>query len=250
VLHPKTQDHPTRGTRRPRPISGACWCWWRSAICRVLPASCASAGCTGIDLPLIGGAPPSLRRAPLGQTLMHHGRHGSSSLLTANDVVARPWRTEPRPPLADVRSALRPGAHLPLPQADARVDHPSGAPSGAGRPLDVAGARRVCAAVPGAPVRGGSAASLEAPLHSCLPSTVPDSSRCFGAFIGAGHAREAAKPCGRSPGGPGAGVRPRLEPLHCCPSTADRAAASPQLTFVSAFLNVSASHLSDPRVSP
>jgi hypothetical protein len=97
-------------------------------------------------------------------------------------VVGQPRRAGPRSPLAGARSALRPGAYLPLPQTDFGVDYPSDAPSGAGRLLELAGAYGLHAVAPGTAVRRGSAAPLAAPLRFRLSDTVADSSRRFGAL--------------------------------------------------------------------
>jgi hypothetical protein len=64
-------------------------------------------------------------------------------------VVGRPRHLRSRPCLAGVRSPVRPGAHRPVLQADPRLDHAQAAASRAGRPLDLAGAGRLCPAAPG-----------------------------------------------------------------------------------------------------
>ena len=46
-LHAKTEDHPTRGRRRPGPSSAAPWCWSRSSGCRARPGSPSGSGCGG-----------------------------------------------------------------------------------------------------------------------------------------------------------------------------------------------------------
>jgi hypothetical protein len=77
-------------------------------------------------------------------------------------VVAWLRRGRPGPcsALEGLRAALRPGAHLPLPQADFGMDHPSRGPPRTDRPLDVARARSLyptAPSAPSAPVGGGSA---------------------------------------------------------------------------------------------
>jgi hypothetical protein len=62
--------------------------------------------------------------------------HSTAAYVVA--VVARCGRTRPRAPLASLRQAFRPRAHLPLLQTDALVDNSSPQASRAGRPLQLA----------------------------------------------------------------------------------------------------------------
>ncbi|HEY0553593.1 MAG TPA: transposase [Thermoanaerobaculia bacterium] len=109
-LHPKVREHAGRGSRGPLPIV-------RGTLVLVeverLPRG-------------------ERRREPRVLWLWWHGPEGIMS-----DLLDLLWR---------LRAALRRGAHLPLPKADLRVDQPPGAPSRAGRPLDVAGSCRLHAA--------------------------------------------------------------------------------------------------------
>src|SRR3712207_4721231 len=99
----------------------------------------------------------------------------------------------PRSPLTRVREALRPGAHLALPQAGYGVDHPSGSSPRAGRPVELAGCGRVHAAKVSSRPCCGPASAVGAPLRygSADACTGPPGS--FVAFGGAGHAREGAE---------------------------------------------------------
>src|SRR5215211_6950192 len=75
-------------------------------------------------------------------------------------VVAWPRRTRPRPSLESILQEVRPGAYLPLPQADLGMDHPTGTPPGAGRPLELADPGGLRAAASGASLRCGPEAAL------------------------------------------------------------------------------------------
>ena len=77
-------------------------------------------------------------------------------------VVAWPWRPGPGRALAGVRPPVRPGAHLPLLQADAQLDHPARPPPRAGRSLDLAGAAGLHPTPPGPPRDRGSAPAVGA----------------------------------------------------------------------------------------
>lgn len=57
--------------------------------------------------------------------------------------------------LARLRETLRPGTHLPLPQANVRMEQPTVSPPRAGGPMDVAGGGGFHAVTPGAIERGG-----------------------------------------------------------------------------------------------
>jgi hypothetical protein len=102
--------HAGRGSRGPTPIVvGTLWSWWKWS------------GCPEAR----GGA-----------------SHGCSVAVVARSRGGR-RRSGPRPPVAGLRAALRVGAHVSLPQAEYGMDHPSGAPSRAGRPLEVVGGCRL-----------------------------------------------------------------------------------------------------------
>jgi hypothetical protein len=73
------------------------------------------------------------------------------------------------------------------------MDDAEGAPPRAGGPLDVAGGGRFHPAQAGASARGGSAATLGAPLRYRPPDTDPGPSRGFGTFGATRHTREAAE---------------------------------------------------------
>jgi len=73
-------------------------------------------------------------------------------------VVTRARCARPAPALAGLCAEVRPGAHLQILQADAELDHAPGAASGAGRPVDLAGAAGLHPAAPGPSHRGRPAA--------------------------------------------------------------------------------------------
>ena len=160
-LHAKKQDHPDRGTRQPRPTV-------RGTLVLV-----------------------EVERLP------RQTRTRRSALA----VVARPRRARPRRPLAGVRPPLRPGAHLPLLQADAQLDHAARPPPRAGRPLDLAGAARLHPAPPRPSLGRRSAPALgaAAPPERLTPSA---SAAPFAPLPLLGTPADAPKPCGRSPGRP------------------------------------------------
>src|SRR3982751_1913353 len=97
-VHAKTEDHPTRGSRRPRPIV-------RGTLVLV-------------EVERL----PRQTRIPKQLWLWWRG----------------PGAPGPRRPLAGVRPSVRPGAHLPLLQADAQLDHAARPPPRAGGSLDLA----------------------------------------------------------------------------------------------------------------
>ncbi len=103
-LHPKVRAHEGRGSRVDLcPSWSGRWSLWRSSGCLAARggASRASCGC--------GGMVPRKPR-----------RTWSSSGGARTSGASTCWST-----------------HLPLPQANVRMDHPSGAPSRAGRSVDV-----------------------------------------------------------------------------------------------------------------
>ena len=110
-------------------------------------------------------------------------------------VVARPGRdgAGPRSALARLRQALRPGAHLPLLQAEHGMDHAEGAPPRAGRSMDVAGFGSFHPAEAGAGVRCGPKATVGAPLRRRSPDTGTGPPGSFVAFGAPGHAGEGAE---------------------------------------------------------
>jgi len=67
--------------------------------------------------------------------------------------------------LALLRQALRPGAHLPFPQAKHGMDDAEGSPPRAGRPVELAGCGRLHAAKVGARPCCGPASAMGAPLR-------------------------------------------------------------------------------------
>ena len=95
--------------------------------------------------------------------------------------------------LALLRQALRPGAHLPLLQAEHGMDHAEGAPPRAGRSMDVAGFGSFHPAEAGAGVRCGPKATVGAPLRRRSPDTGTGPPGSFVAFGAPGHARQAAE---------------------------------------------------------
>jgi DDE superfamily endonuclease len=99
----------------------------------------------------------------------------------------------PRSALARLRQALRPGAHLPLLQAEHGMDHAEGAPPRAGRSMDVAGFGSFHPAQAGAGVRCGPKATVGAPLRRRSPDTGTGPPGRFVAFGAPGHARQAAE---------------------------------------------------------
>jgi hypothetical protein len=67
--------------------------------------------------------------------------------------------------LALIRHALRPGAHLALPQAEHGVDYPSGSSPRVSRPVELAGGGCLRAAKVSARERSGPASAVGAPLR-------------------------------------------------------------------------------------
>ena len=111
-LHPKVQAHAGRGSRGPTPIV-------RGTL-------------VVVEVQRLPGG--ERRREPRVLWLWWHALDG---VAAAPDLGLL---------LAGLRAALRPGAHVSLPQAEYGMDHPSGATSRAGRPLDVVGGCRLHAA--------------------------------------------------------------------------------------------------------
>src|SRR5262249_56779337 len=75
------------------------------------------------------------------------------------------WSTRGRGPrlgsrLARLRAPLRCRAHLPLPQADAQLDPPTGTPPRASRPLDLARGTRLYSVASGSAAGGRPALAL------------------------------------------------------------------------------------------
>src|SRR5918994_3202385 len=95
--------------------------------------------------------------------------------------------------LALLRKALRPGAPLPLPQAEHGMDYPSGKAPRAGGQVDVVGAGRLHAAKVSARACCGSEAALGTPLRGGSPYARAGPSGSFVAFGGAWHAGEGAE---------------------------------------------------------
>jgi len=73
-----------------------------------------------------------------------------------------PWCPGPVPALAGLYPEVRPGAHLQILQADAELDHAAGAPSRAGRSVDLASAAGLHRTAPGTLHRGRPATALGA----------------------------------------------------------------------------------------
>jgi hypothetical protein len=121
-------------------------------------------------------------------------------------VVVVGWSrrtTGSRPSLARVHQTLRPGAHLSLSKADIGMDHTSGAPSRAGRPVDVAGDSGFHPTQAGAGERWGSAAALGEALPETGRLTPVRVHRVVSALLAQlGTPAKPPKPCGRSPGRP------------------------------------------------
>ncbi len=156
-LHPKVRAHEGRGSRGPLPI-----------VCGTLV---------------------------LVEVELAASRREAARAMGFVAVVARPRgnRAGVGADLALVRQEVRPGAHLPLPQADLGMDHPSVSPPRAGRPVDVAGGGRLHAVAPGPPMRGGSAVAMGEALRSGTADARAGPSCRFGAFGASGGAREAAE---------------------------------------------------------
>jgi hypothetical protein len=74
------------------------------------------------------------------------------------------------------------------------MDHPSGAPPRAGRPLELADLGGLYATAPGSSVRGRPEVALGEALRPWPVDPVSSPPRRFGAFAAVGYAREAAKP--------------------------------------------------------
>jgi hypothetical protein len=108
-------------------------------------------------------------------------------------MVAWPRRTGPRASLESLRSPLRPGAHLPLLQANSGMGHASGATSRAGRQVELADRGGLHATAPGASVCGGSTAALGEAIHSGQADPESGSPDSFGAFGGVRDARQATE---------------------------------------------------------
>jgi hypothetical protein len=117
-------------------------------------------------------APPRPRHPPAAtdRARHHHPRAGPACprphapAQGAMAVVGRPCglRAGSGLGLARVHSQVRPGAHRPVRQADARLDDAQAEASRAGRPLDLAGAGRLRPAAPGPPGRRRPAAAVGA----------------------------------------------------------------------------------------
>ena len=99
----------------------------------------------------------------------------------------------PRSHLALLRKTLRPGAHLPLPQAEYGVDYPSGSSPRAGRPLELAYLGRLYTAKVGARACRGPQVAVGAALRCGSPYAGTGPSGGFVAFGADGHASEGAE---------------------------------------------------------
>src|SRR5215218_5660092 len=125
-------------------------------------------------------------------------------------LVLRRRRTGPRSVVARLRKEVRPRAHDPLPQADARVDHAEGQIPRTGGPLDLAPHRRLCPTEAGPLVRGGPPPAVGAPAARAAADAMADASGFRDAPGGGGHPgkgaetlREIAGTAQRAPLGPG-----------------------------------------------
>ena len=156
-LHPKVRAHERRGSRGPLPIVVG-----TLVLVEVerLPRG-------------------ERRREPRVLWLWWHGE-GEPNL----DLI---WRAYVR------RFDLEPGAYLPLSQTGLGMDNAEGASSRAGGPLDVVGGDCFHPTQDGAGVCCGSAAAVGEALQHRPPDTDSSTPRCFGAFGGTRHAREAAE---------------------------------------------------------
>jgi DDE superfamily endonuclease len=124
-LHPKVQNHEERGTRGPLPIVVG----------------------TLILVEVERLPRGESRREPRVLWLWWHGPEGTA------------------PDLALLRQALRPGTHLPLPQAKHGMDDAEGSPPRTGRPLELAGCGRLHTAKVGARLCCGPASAVGTPLR-------------------------------------------------------------------------------------
>ena len=99
-------------------------------------------------------------------------------------VVARPGHARPGRALAGVRPPLRSGAHLPLLQADAQLDHAPRPPPRAGRSLDLAGRcwPTPSSAWPAAPSRTGTCPGSAPSVPTRRASHPPACVRRFRSF--------------------------------------------------------------------
>ena len=125
-------------------------------------------------------------------------------------LVLRRGRTGSRSVVAGLRQEVRPGAHDPLPQADARVDHAEGQAPRTGGPLDLARHRRLRPTEAGPLVRGGPPTAVGAPAARATVDAMADAAGFRDAPGGGGHAgkgaetlREVAGTAQRAPLGPG-----------------------------------------------
>jgi hypothetical protein len=155
-LHPKVASHEGRGSRGPLPIVVG-------------------------TLVLV-----EVERLPRGE-----------ASRTAGFVAVVGWprgeRAGSELALACLREALRPGTHLPLPQADVRMDQPPVSSPRAGRSVDVAGGGGLHAAAPGESERGGHEAAVGEALRSGPADPDAGTPGGFDTFGSVGDAREAAE---------------------------------------------------------
>ena len=144
-----------------------------------------------------GGRPPARPAAHAGRRLAVVAARPSAGRGPAGAVSGGPG-----PPLAGVLPPRRSGADLQISEADAPLGHAAGAPARAGRPLDLAGARRVHPAAPGPRGRRRPPPAVGAPPPPgpAHPRAGAPEFRDAGAV--AAPRRRAPKPCGRSPGRP------------------------------------------------
>jgi hypothetical protein len=104
--------------------------------------------------------------------------------------------------VARLRAPVRPGAHHPLRQADPWLDHAQGAPSRAGRPLDLAGAGRLHPAASGPHDHLRPAAAMGTTPRTEPAQPLPSAPRVPQPRCTVGSPTKSPKPCGRSPGRP------------------------------------------------
>jgi hypothetical protein len=186
-LHPKQQRHPGHGTGGPRPIV-------RGTIIRA-----------------------QVERGP--------ARTRPPKVLVA--VVGRPCGLEAGsgPGLARLHPQVRPRAHRRFRQADARLDHPTSAPSRAGRPVDLVGAGRIHPAAHGPRHRQRPAAAVGAAPTPAAAVTIPGPARVPRLLCALGSPTTAPKPAGApraAPRAAAAGPRPATTRSRSPPTSPGR----------------------------
>jgi hypothetical protein len=137
---------------------------------------------------------------PASHSTGHAGSGGGLSPATSHPratqvvaLVVRARKTGSRPPLECIRTQVRYGACLPLPQTDFGMDNSTGQAPRASRPMDMGGARRLYTVATGTSVCCGSEAALGTPLRSRTPDTVVGPSERFGTFARTRHTCEATE---------------------------------------------------------